>query len=231
MSPSVAAVPPLVVSDMDGTLTAAETWRAVLAWVVERHPSAAARRFVPLRIPLVVAAKVGLYDKERFRARWLEDLARLLRGRSADELAAMGEWAVERTLWPARREPAVRTVAEALAAARREDPQAALILASGAFQPVADAFARRLTASGAIGTPLEMQAGVATGRLATPVGSGMQKVDAVRARAGTGRVVAAFGDTAADIPLLELATRPVAVAPDRALRAVAEARGWEILAG
>lgn len=231
MSASDGTRPPLVVSDMDGTLTTAETWRAVLAWVLERYPSAAARRFVPLRIPLVVAAKAGLYDKERFRARWLEDLARLLRGRSADELAAMGEWVTERVLWPARREAALRAVDDALAAARVGDPRAELIVASGAFQPVADAFARRLDARLALGTPLELRDGVATGRLAAPVGSGTQKADAVRAHAGDGAVIAAFGDTAADIPLLELAGRPVAVAPDRALRLAAERHAWEVLPG
>ena len=43
--------------------------------------------------------------------------------------------------------------------------------------------------------------------------------------------MAAFGDTGADIPLLSLATRSVAVYPDTDLRREAVARGWEILEG
>ena len=42
-------------------------------------------------------------------------------------------------------------------------------------------------------------------------------------------VLAAFGDTLADVPMLALATRAVAVAPDAKLRREATTRGWEIL--
>ena len=44
----------IVASDMDGTLTTAETWRGVHAWILAHRPSAAARRFVPLRLPAVL---------------------------------------------------------------------------------------------------------------------------------------------------------------------------------
>jgi hypothetical protein len=42
-------------------------------------------------------------------------------------------------------------------------------------------------------------------------------------------VWAAFGDSGEDLPMLRLAARPVAVAPDKALRAEAEAAGWDIV--
>jgi phosphoserine phosphatase len=220
---------PIIVSDMDGTLSTAETWRGVLAWVTAHHPSPAARRFVAIRLPLVLMAKLGVYDKEAFRGRWLRDEAALLRGVDADGLAAMGEWVVEHHLWPARRQAAVDAVASAVDEAQASDPGTELILATGGYQQVGDAFARRLGARLALGTPLELRDGVATGRLAAPTQSGEQKAAAVQARASGGQVLAAFGDTAADIPLLGLARRSVAVAPDPALRRAAVARGWEIL--
>jgi phosphoserine phosphatase len=219
---------PVVVSDLDGTLTAAEIWRGVLRWVRATHPSGAARRFVAVRLPLVAIARLGLWDKEAFRARWLRDEARLLQGLSASELDAMGDWAVEHHLWPARRQSALDAVQAAVREARATDPGALLIVASGGYQPVADAFARRLDAV-ALGTPLEVEAGAATGRLLGATRSGTLKAAAVEARAGGGEILAAFGDTAADIPMLELARRPVAVAPDPALRRVANDRGWEII--
>lgn len=220
---------PIIVSDMDGTLSTAETWRGVLAWVTAHHPSPAARRFVAIRLPLVLMSKLGVYDKEAFRGRWLRDEATLLRGVDADRLEAMGEWVVEHHLWPARRQAAVDAVASAVDEAHASDPGTELILATGGYQQVGDAFARRLGAHLALGTPLELRDGVATGRLAAPTQSGEQKAAAVRARASGGQVLAAFGDTAADIPLLGLARRSVAVAPDRALRRAAVERGWEIL--
>ena len=211
---------------MDGTLTTAETWRGVHQWIRANYPSAAASRFITVRLPIVFLARSGLMNKERFRARWLEDQTKLLRGLPAEQLAVMGEWVVEHLLWPARRIEAITAVQATLATAQAIDPTTELVLATGGYQPIAAAFARRLGATIALGTPFEVVDGIATGKLAAPTQSGEEKAAAVRAAAG-GAILAAFGDTAADIPLLRLAERPVVVAPDRALQRVALAEGWE----
>lgn len=220
---------PIVVSDMDGTLATVDTWRGVHAWILANRPSAAARRFVRIRLPRVALAKAGLLDKEAFRARWLEDQAQLLRGLPEARLDEMGAWVVAEHLWPARRQAAIDAVEAVAAGARATHPGARLVLATGAFQPVADAFASRMGADVALGTPLEVLDGIATGRLLRPTQAGEAKALAVAAEAGGGEVLAAFGDTVADIPLLRLATHGVAVAPDRGLRREAAKRGWSIL--
>ena len=214
---------------MDGTLTTAETWRGVHQWIRANYPSAAASRFITVRLPLVFLARSGLMNKERFRARWLKDQTKLLRGLPADQLAVMGEWVVEHLLWPARRVEAVTAVQAALAAARAVDPSAELVLATGGYQPIAAAFAKKLGATIALGTPFEVISGIATGNLAAPTQSGEEKARAALACADGGRIVAAFGDTAADIPLLKLAERAVAVAPDSQLSREAAHMGWERL--
>ena len=220
---------PIVVSDMDGTLATVETWRGVLAWIRENHPSPAARRFVTVRLPRVALVKAGLADVEAFRARWLVDQARLLRDLPAARLADMGDWVTESYLWPARRQAAVDAVAAAVASARKAAPGVRLVLATGAYQEVGDSFGRRLGADAVLGTPLIVRDDRVTGALGAEVQSGEAKAAAVRALAGDGEVLAAFGDSVADIPLLRLATRSVAVAPDAALRREAVSRGWEIL--
>lgn len=220
---------PIVVSDMDGTLTTAETWRGVHQWIRANYPSAAASRFITVRLPLVFLARSGLMNKERFRARWLEDQTKLLRGLPADQLAVMGEWVVEHLLWPARRVEAVTAVQAAYTTARATDPTTELVLATGGYQPIAAAFAKKLGATIALGTPFEVVDGIATGKLAAPTQSGEEKAAAVRAAAAGGAILAAFGDTAADIPLLRLAQRAVVVSPDRDLQRVALAEGWESL--
>jgi phosphoserine phosphatase len=220
---------PVVVSDMDGTLATVDTWRGVHAWILEHHPSPAARRFVTVRLPRVALSKAGLLDKEAFRAGWLVDQARLLAGLPEARLVEMGEWVADHHLWPVRRREAVDAVMAAASAARTASAGARLLLATGAFQPVGDAFARRIGADVALGTPLVVRDGVATGELGAPVQAGEAKAAAVLAAADGGDVLAAFGDTVADIPLLRVARRAVAVAPDRALRREAVARGWEIL--
>lgn len=216
---------------MDGTLAAVETWRGVLAWIRDQHPSPAARRFVTVRLPRVALMKLGLADVEAFRARWLEDQAQLLRDLPAARLVEMGDWVTESYLWPARRQAAVDAVAAAVAAAHHTGGSVRLVLATGAYQPVGDAFGRRIGADVVLGTPFVLRDDRATGTLGAPVQSGEAKAAAVRALAGEGEVLAAFGDSVADIPLLRLAARAVAVAPDAALRREAVSRGWEILEG
>ena len=214
---------------MDGTLTTAETWRGVHQWILANATSAAARRFITVRLPIVFLARSGLMNKERFRARWLEDQTTLLRGVTQEQLSAMGEWVVEHHLWPARRVEAITAVQSALAAAQRNDATTELVLATGGYQPIAAAFAKRLGATIALGTPFEVANGIATGKLAAPTQSGEEKARAALACADGGRILAAFGDTAADIPLLKLAERAVAVAPDSALALEAARMGWERL--
>ena len=214
---------------MDGTLTTAETWRGVHEWILANATSAAARRCITVRVPIVFLARSGLMNKERFRARWLEDQSQLLRGVTQAQLTGMGEWVVEHLLWPARRVEAITAVQAALATAQAIDPNTELVLATGGYQPIAAAFAKKLGATIALGTPFEVVDGIATGRLAAPTQSGEEKAAAARAAAAGGAILAAFGDTAADIPLLRLAERPVVVAPDRALQRVALAEGWESL--
>ena len=56
---------------------------------------------------------------------------------------------------------------------------------------------------------------MATGALAGPTQNGEAKAAAVAEEAAGGEVLVAFGDSYADIPLLRLAVRAVAVAPGR----------------
>ncbi len=92
-----------------------------------------------------------------------------------------------------------------------------------------EAFAKRLGDGVlALATGLELKEGVATGRLSGPIRVGRAKAEAVLDALG-GPPAVAFGDTAADLPLLRLARRAVAVDPDPRLLAEARRRGWEIL--
>jgi putative phosphoserine phosphatase/1-acylglycerol-3-phosphate O-acyltransferase len=222
---------PIVVTDMDGTLAEAETWRGILAWLAVNHPSPEASRFVTVRLPRIAFVKVFRRNKEAFRARWMEEQARLLAGLPEAEIDAMGVWVAKEHLWPTRREAALDVVRATADAVRAANPEGRLVLATGAYQPIADAFGRLVGADVALGTPLEIRDGIATGAVLAATQTGAQKAAAVRALAEGGEVVAAFGDTGADVPLLSLATRAVAVFPDQELRRAAPPRGWELLEG
>jgi phosphoserine phosphatase len=248
-SPEVSPVLPMVVADLEGTCTAGETWRGVGAWLSANGRRGRYRRFLAPRLAALPLVRLGLVSRQAFRDRWIADLARLLDGLDGDELARVAEEVVERHLWPARRDSVIAELEAAAAAGAR------VAIATGTYQPVLDAFIARLATGPAgpvagLGTALEIADGLTTGRLVGRIGTGRRKARRVRAWAGEavpapsgvavpgrdadlpGRepsLAAAYGDSLADAPLLEMAVEPVAVAPDPELRALAVARGWRIL--
>ena len=217
----------LVASDLEGTLTTGETWRGVGRYLREERDRWTAARywaFFATRTPGALLARRGVIDEQGMRLRWMRDLAGFFRGFGADELGRMAEWVVERELWPQRREAVVAELAAHRAAGRR------VLLVSGTYQPMLEAFARRIDAE-AIGTPLELRDGRATGRLAGPVNNAEVKVASLRPLLGEGRLFAAYGDTPADVPMLALSAAATVVGSNVRLCAMAAERGWRMVGG
>jgi phosphoserine phosphatase len=214
---------PVVASDLEGTLSSGAMWRGVGRYLEAHGRSGPYRRFFFSRVPGVLAVRLGWMEPNPFGQRWVIDLVKLFRGDTPEQLAEMGEWVVENELWPQRREA---VIAE-LEAHRRGGSR--LVLASGSYLPVLEAFARRIGAE-AIAAGFEMSDGRATGRLSGPMTVGPLKAECLRTALNGDTLVAAYGDTAADIPMLEMSAAPVAVAPDEQLAAAAGARGWRVIA-
>jgi phosphoserine phosphatase len=186
------------------------------------------RRFLAPRLAALPLVRLGAISRQAFRDRWIRDLAGLLDGLTIVDLEALAREIVEDELWPRRRV----AVVEELEAAAADG--ASLVIASGTYQPVLAAFVARLASGPAgpvvgLGTPLQVAGGRTTGRLVGRVGTGPLKADRVSGLAAGAPVRAAYGDSLADVPLLELAAEAIAVAPDRELRSLAIARGWRIL--
>ncbi len=211
----------VVAFDVEGTLSMGAQWRGIGRYLVRHGLALSYRLFFLRRIPSAYLARFGVIADQPFRDRWVVDLARFFRGLTAAELARLGEWVVEHELWPARRASVLAELTRHVAAGRR------VALLSAMYQPVLDALAGLLGAE-AYGTSLEMQDGTATGELRT-VNSGDAKMGRLREVLGADTLVAAYGDTFADLAMLEASASPVVVAPDRALRRVALARGWRII--
>ncbi|TCO65220.1 HAD family hydrolase [Actinocrispum wychmicini] len=92
--------------------------------------------------------------------------------------------------------------------------------------------ARRLGLTGALGTVLESENGVYTGKLVGDLLHGQAKAHAVRALAAREgldlRRCSAYSDSVNDVPMLSVVGTAVAINPDGDLRDVARKRGWEI---
>jgi HAD superfamily hydrolase (TIGR01490 family) len=108
-----------------------------------------------------------------------------------------------------------------------------VILLSGSLQVLVDQLRERLEAEILIGTDLEVVDGKLSGRKTGIFPYGRQKVEALFQKIDPGSIdwpnSWALADRKSDLPVLELVGHPVAVHPDRRLRKLASARGWEII--
>jgi len=97
---------------------------------------------------------------------------------------------------------------------------------------VASVIADRLGLTGGLGTVAEQVDGVYTGRLVGGIMHGHAKADAVRALAEREGIAladcSAYSDSMNDLPMLSMVGHPVAVNPDKRLRAYARANDWPV---
>ena len=103
---------------------------------------------------------------------------------------------------------------------------AKIILISATYEPAVQKFAARIGADNThgIGTPVAMtDSGL---ELAKTLTSRKVKLERLRSHIGDQIIDVALGDTFADIPLLEEATKAIAMFPDKQLRKTALKRDW-----
>jgi HAD superfamily phosphoserine phosphatase-like hydrolase len=212
----------IIASDLEGTLTTSATWKGVASYLKLNGKTTEYRIFLLLHLPVIPIARIGLIEDQAFKNWWMRDMTRFLKGMSSSEISTLAEWIVENELWINRREDVIAELE------RHSKKGNQVILLSGAWQPVLEAFASRIGAV-ALGTPLEMVDGKATGRLAAPMNTGKTKIASLQRYLRHLNIDAAYGDTGPDIPMLEISKKPVAVYPDKKLRTTATARGWRIL--
>jgi HAD superfamily hydrolase (TIGR01490 family) len=97
---------------------------------------------------------------------------------------------------------------------------------------ISEIIARRLGATGALGTIAEHKDGYYTGRLVGDMLHGRAKAEAVRALAASHGIDLAhsyaYGDSTNDVPILSEVGFPCAINPDRRLRRHAAEVGWPV---
>ena len=132
----------------------------------------------------------------------------------------ISDWVVEHNLWKKQRADVTSRLV------KHREAGAQVHIASSVFEPFIAPFAGRIGAQ-VIGTPLEIVNGRL--RMVGELVASEKKIEQVLSRLGVKRVDVAYGDTVMDVPLLEHADHPVAVYPDKKLKAIAVERGWEII--
>jgi len=169
-----------------------------------------------------------LYRAEQHDRRLLNiTLFEGLRGISLDRLRALGEEYCERVL-AGRVYPQARALLEGNRAAGLEP-----VLVTGSPDFIVAPLARELQIAEFAANRLRMSRGLATGRLIEPVMAGSDKADWCTAWAAARgidlRACWGYADSYYDLPFLSALGHPVAVNPDRRLRATALNRHWPIV--
>jgi HAD superfamily hydrolase (TIGR01490 family) len=216
--------------DFDGTLYTGHIWQDLVRhhWAAKRQRrwavAYASRNMAPL--PLY---KLGLMSQMAFYGAWGETMGWLLRGWTVEESQALFERLTEELIMPNLR-------ADILAHLHRHQKQGHLVaLVSGTFARWLATVARRLEVPHAIGTPLEVRDGRFTGRILPPLCQGSGKPIRIRSYLDNKGLEVdwagsyAYADSGTDRPLLNQVGHPVAVYPDQALLARAQAEGWRII--
>ncbi len=222
---------PTVATDLEGTITEGAVERGLRDHLAHIGRGDEARQFYRSHLPGYFFTKLFRRNFQQFKNDWLRGLLLLYRGLPLAEFQEACAWVVENSIWPTRRPPVVAELESHLAAGRR------VIIVTGMFDPLLTALLQRIPGAEAIGTAIIVEDAGTTGatfsgRLATDFQIGAAKRENLLPFVPpSGKIYAAYGDTWPDHYMLELAERPVAVAPDKKLRAAALQRGWRILEG
>jgi len=214
---------PIIASDLEGTLTSGETWRGLSAFLEAHGRKRDYDAFMRRHLLDYLGAKIGVIPKRHFQNRWISDLPQLFKGETLEQFCEVASWVAEHELLPKSR----RSPLSELEAAKKGG--ARVILVSGTYQPVLEAFAHHFGFE-AIGTPLELVNDRLTGRLAGPVNVGAIKCSSLQAQIGMVALHHAYGDTLSDVPMLMAARKAVVVTGnDLSLERLAKQRGWRTL--
>lgn len=209
----------LVVSDFNGTLSHGSPIIGLVSWVGEHQSKLRETLFMAKIMPSWLLAKRGLIDYNRWVKHMFISCMPLLKDAAPELFEEVIAYTMETQLWPKRRLDMVERITGHVQAGDE------VFIATGMWQPTVAQFAARLGAKG-LGTNIRFENGRML--LAEAVAHGDEKVEMIKNRLGVERIDVAYGDTSADIPMLEMADHPVAVYPDDKLKAVALERGWEI---
>jgi len=211
----------IVVSDIEGTLTNGSSWKALQRYYMTYLNPWAYRFFILRWLPRYPLVKAGILNREKAISEWMNREIKLLEGFSPDEFNNIANWIVENEMWSQRRAYLIKELEEYQVSGIK------IVLVSSAYQPFVDQFANHLEAD-SIGSSLSYRENKLTG-VVTPINAYQQKVDNILSRYQNEKIVAAYGDTISDLPMLELSENPIAVTPSPELRKIAEHRSWRII--
>lgn len=209
----------LVVTDFNGTLSHGSPIIGLVSWVGENQSKLRKNLYMAKIMPSWFLAKRGLIDWNKWVMDTFISCMPVLKDATPEIFEEVIAYTMQTQLWAKRRLDMIERISKHV---QQGDE---VVIATGMWQPTVAHFATHIGAKG-LGTDIKFENGRMT--LAEPIAHGQDKADKIRNNLGVDYIDVAYGDTAADIPMLEMARQPVAVYPDKKLKTVALERGWEI---
>jgi HAD superfamily hydrolase (TIGR01490 family) len=215
--------------DCDGTIYSARFGRGLLKYASDHGGEKAVRSYYAALLVPHLLRKFKIISQEAYQKPLIEKLAWLVKGWDEKESQAGFSWVVHEYLLKTGYEEVLR---------RLKDHQARghhVILISGVLTPALEILGAHLDTDATIGTKIEEQDGVYTGRIIPPVISGDVKAREARAYFASNLQEIdwagsfAYADSLIDRPILDMVGNPVMVSPDPGLLKVGQGKGWEML--
>ena len=207
--------------DVDGTLVRVNVLHAYAYYAAaDRGIGAKLRRLVGMAANLPVYGLLEAASRKAFN----EHFFKAYQGLSEDRLWIVGEEVFEDVIRP-NLYPGIREMF-----ARNRAAGLWQVLVTGSLEHVTAPLARYLGADAYGANRLEMDRGIATGRLLPPTMAGANKADWIRQYARSEGIDLnesfAYADSASDTPMLSVVGRPCAMNPDRKLKKLAHDFNW-----
>jgi len=219
----------LVCFDIAGTLVDGNPWMGLFKSA--EIPRWRVWLMYPLIMPPVLLMRAGLLPDTRFRQIWIRQVALMLRGINQERLSRVFAWIAEDFTREMYREPVLARLRGHIEAGDT------VILISGMFTEMTQAFANHLGADDGIGTQLGFDAdNKCIGRIVSPGCAGEEKVNALLRYLTAHGLTAeqgatyAYADSYSDVPLLSWSDTATATYPDEELTNIARERGWAVIA-
>lgn len=217
----------VAIFDFDGTLYMKETF-SLLMDHLKKHPTYKLYygKFYRSILPSYIRYKLKLLSEAEMKERSMRLYLRAISSLNTTELQAYFEDMKEKMAIDFN-EQVIQRLTEHRAAGER------VLLVSGAYTPFLQAVTSHLPFDHIIGTDIPLDGGrIAINQPFIHI-QGQRKNEQVEL-ALQGQTIDwansfAYGDSIADLPVLEKVGHPVAVRPDAKLTAIAQERNWEIL--
>ncbi len=212
--------------DIDGTLTnSSDVWDVLInsPYVSRQRKS----RLYATALPQYLLSKIDVVDQAKFRERWVQAMASLLKGWTAEQVDSICEQIVHEALIPTLRTDTIEIL-------RRHKERHPVILVSTMFDGIVTRMADYLEVEAGLGSRVDIEDGRATGKITGPLCAGEGKLDFARRYLQEHHPnirlleCAAYADSQSDIPLLAGVGYPVAVYPDTPMRHAALDHHWRI---